>query len=260
MITLPDEPTYDSNDSYCYDFIGWNGYYNGMTVSGSHIFSALFEISIESLDSLIEQASSTNVILIKMMPNSQITLDDVELERILEALSAEGDRKFTLSYDNGKISFDKNSLDSFKWDGIDADIEQVVELTEKEIEATNDRPTYEIKLKNKDGSIKEFKKNSKDGKITIDLPYKLKDGEDKNNLYVSYMENGELKESHDCLYYEEDGIGYVSFNTTHLSKYVIMYDSPDDESGMNIGLIIGGSAILVALLGAGIIFFVRRKI
>jgi hypothetical protein len=59
--------------------------------------------------------------------------------------------------------------------------------------------------------------------ITISLPYTLKPGEDPSNVAVWYLNDAGQLEQMICTFDTETGM--ATFTTTHLSKYVVGYDS-----------------------------------
>jgi hypothetical protein len=65
--------------------------------------------------------------------------------------------------------------------------------------------------------------NFGDGNITVSLPYTLKDGETGDNVRVWYLNDaGELQQM-TCTYNKTTGM--ATFTTTHLSYYVVGYDT-----------------------------------
>jgi hypothetical protein len=90
-------------------------------------------------------------------------------------------------------------------------------LSAKQREAAGDRPVYNINVTSGKKNISEF-----GGKLTISLPYKLKEGESPLGIVVYYLDNEgnliPLEGAYDPV------AGKVVFTVDHLSYFVIGYD------------------------------------
>ncbi len=67
----------------------------------------------------------------------------------------------------------------------------------------------------------------KSGKVTISLPYQLKDGETAANLKVYYVDNGGNKTLIESSYNQQKAI--LSFSINHLSLYMVVYEEAVTE-------------------------------
>ncbi len=65
------------------------------------------------------------------------------------------------------------------------------------------------------------------GVATITIPYTLGDNDDRNNIIVFYISNGKLQ-AIEAEYFEKDGQGYATFQTSHFSDYVPMSVNPEE--------------------------------
>jgi len=145
------------------------------------------------------------------------------LDAVLKDINAGKADSWTVSLALGEIAFDREALtgllDQISGDSVEITIEQASnkDLNAKQREAAGDRPVYNINVTSGKKNISEF-----GGKITISLPYKLKEGESPLGIVVYYL-NDEgtlipLKGSYDPV------SGKVVFTVDHLSYFVIGYD------------------------------------
>lgn len=132
-----------------------------------------------------------------------------------------GDRK-------ASVVFDKKTAAMF------AEIEDlrlsIEEYSSDEIKAlVGSHLVYEFTLSSGEGeSIINY--HEFDGKVTVNLPYELKIGEDEDSIVVYYInENNELEMIKDCDYKD----GMISFNTNHFSLFMIKSNAIefDDTEG-----------------------------
>ncbi|MBR4042916.1 MAG: hypothetical protein IKJ09_11520, partial [Bacteroidaceae bacterium] len=65
------------------------------------------------------------------------------------------------------------------------------------------------------------------GVATITIPYTLGEGDDRNNIIVFYISNGKL-EAIEADYFEKDGQGFATFQTSHFSDYVPTSVMPEE--------------------------------
>ena len=119
-------------------------------------------------------------------------------------------------------------------------------LTDEEKALVGDNPVFEIDF----GSNTDFG----DGKATFTVPFTLPDGKSASNMRVYYVSGGALAETIPCTYAD----GKVTFDTNHLSMYMIGFESPSGSSGEFPILIVAVIAV-VAVAGVGAFFFISKK-
>ena len=252
-IIAPADPVKQGSGNSSYVFSHWNGFNEGMTVTGDAIFTAIFDVSIGSID-------SSKTIVIVLTGRDLFTMQSEDLSRILAKLEEEGGA-FSLDIGNGKIAFDSAAMKSFGWDSVSASVNDIsASLNEHQKSLVGDRPVYDIRLNNANGEIHSFSDGNDIGKIEVSVRYDLRAGEDPDKLSVWYMSDGKLSEQRSCRYFEEDGLGYVAFETEHLSNYTVMYDSDSgsSEKEFNIWVFVGtGIVAVVAIAGAAL--FLRSR-
>ncbi|MFA7661095.1 MAG: S-layer homology domain-containing protein, partial [Anaerovoracaceae bacterium] len=145
------------------------------------------------------------------------------LNSALKDIEAGKEDSWTVSLALGDISFDKDALagllDAMTGDSVDITIEQASnkDLSAKQREATGDRPVYDINITSGKKNISQF-----GGKLTISLPYTLKEGERPSGIVVYHLDaEGNLvpmKGAYDPV------AGKIVFTVDHLSYFVIGYD------------------------------------
>jgi hypothetical protein len=145
------------------------------------------------------------------------------LDAVLKDINAGKADNWTVSLALGDIAFDKEALaglvDQMSGDSVEITIEQASnkDLSVKQREAAGDRPVYNINVTSGKKNISEF-----GGKLTISLPYKLKEGESPLGIVVYYLDNEgnliPLEGAYDPV------AGKVVFTVDHLSYFVIGYD------------------------------------
>lgn len=259
QIQKPDNPVKQSTDVMDYKFMGWSNYYENMKVVGDTTFTAMFNVSVESIQSLIEESTSTKVVVIALPPGHAFNMTDNDVKAILNLMESDETYRFMLSSNTGKISFGKDSVNTFDWDNVTATVSDVsATLNEAQKAVVGERPVYDISLSNSQGEIHNFINDGQSGEIEVSVRYDLKDGESPDNLKVWYLSDSALLEEKSCRYYEEGGLGYVAFVTEHLSNYAIMYEEPEKGSNLSIMLVIIGGLGIVAIAGGAIIVKKRK--
>jgi hypothetical protein len=90
-------------------------------------------------------------------------------------------------------------------------------LSADQQKAVGDDAVYDISILSGGKNISSFNGES----ITISLPFTLKDGQDPKNVTVWYLNDEGKLEKMNCAYDKTTGL--ATFNTTHLSKYLVSY-------------------------------------
>ena len=90
-------------------------------------------------------------------------------------------------------------------------------LTPAQQEAVGDNPVYDITIASGGSSISSFGGN----KLTVSLPYTLKEGEDPGGVTVWYLSDAGELEQVTCTY--DPATGLAAFTTDHLSRYAVGY-------------------------------------
>ena len=189
--------------------------------------TSLVRISIDSdnsahfsytlISGIIDQAkSNSDVTMSVSLGESIVSFDNVALS--------------TLDYSSSELIFNKLENDQ-----LNSEVRSLV----------GDSPVYRITF----GSNTDFGS----GKVTVTVPYVLKDGLDPNNLKVWYI-NGNDHTEMDCTYEN----GFVTFDTNHFSDYAVMYIEPEKEGGISIMVIIA-IAMIAIIAVAGIVVVKKRK-
>jgi hypothetical protein len=186
------------------------------------------KVSEEQIKESIEKAKNAedvNSINIKSEVNEDITKSTVTIPK--SSLIEISIYKLKLNIDTalGIISLSEKALNEISKQAQSSSVEIVIEnvasnkLTDEQKSITEGNVVYDISI------ISAGKKISSFGgeKITISLPYDLKDGQLNEKVSVWYMnDNGEL-EKINCTYDEKTGL--ATFTTDHLSYYVVAYDN-----------------------------------
>ncbi len=105
-----------------------------------------------------------------------------------------------------ELSADKLSADS-------------LELDEELREQIGDNPVFNFNVKQGGNSVSAF-----NGKVTVTVPYTLKQGEDVDSIAIWYINNEGQVESIKATY----SAGYVTFETTHFSYYTVAALTPSE--------------------------------
>ena len=125
---------------------------------------------------------------------------------------------------NGTLTFDSKAVGAMGTQAAASDIKVIVEdvdktkLTEEQQTKVGDKTVYDLSVMSGGKLISSFN----GGKVTVSIPYELKDGETAENLTVWYMaDDGSLTEIN-CTY--DAKTKSVIFVVDHFSKYIIGYD------------------------------------
>ena len=118
-------------------------------------------------------------------------------------------------------------------------------LTEAQKSAIGDRPVYSITFGDNT--------NFGSGKVTVTVPYALKNGESPNGIYVAYVAADGTLEKLPTTYNADDGT--VTFTTTHFSVFTIM----SGPSHGSISPVVLAAAALTAAVVAGLVCVVIRS-
>ncbi len=105
---------------------------------------------------------------------------------------------------------------------------------------------YDISLSAEKGEVQPS------GDVTVSIP--LRAGHEEDDVFVYYMDPNGAYEDMEAMV--EDG--YCKFNTTHFSKYVIVYESSHALNNLTIAIIIASTAVVSALVVLLVIIRARR--
>ena len=136
------------------------------------------------------------------------------------------------------------------------------QLNEEQKKTVGDNPVYDVNIRAGSEYIKSF--NGKT--ITVSIPYELQPGEDPNNLVVYYLKDDGTVEKMKGTYKD----GQVSFETDHLSKFVIAYeaqepvtpdnpDQPAKEDNDNTIYYIVAAIVVILIIVALAYYFLKKK-
>ncbi len=183
------------------------------------------DLNDDVFSQVIKQANNNDMkdILIELKSDEHIQEIDVGIskESIEEILNKA--MNIVVKSDLGNIEIPISALKELKKQG---DIEKLAlkierpdqkVLTKVQKEAVKDQVLFDIAISKNDQTVSSF-----GGKmLKISLPYTLKVGEDKNKIFVWYLNDKGIKEKVGCTYDEE--LGVVTFETNHLSYYLVGY-------------------------------------
>ncbi|MGI6471707.1 MAG: leucine-rich repeat protein [Candidatus Methanomethylophilaceae archaeon] len=195
-----------------------------------------------------------------------------DLEKLWANIDGSADESDTVDIilKNGTISFPSDALDAII--GPDYDVDNILisldtyfgfrdqiileELNEGMREKVSDAFVISVNLTN-------AKSTSNLGNVKITVPYTLKDGENRDWVKVYYIGLNNNVELVDAYYFEEDGMGYVEFTTTHFSEYVLLFEEIgfefDNGFVVDSNSMSGIVAVIAAVLIIGIIAVVFRS-
>ncbi|WP_400260572.1 InlB B-repeat-containing protein [Candidatus Methanomassiliicoccus intestinalis] len=136
------------------------------------------------------------------------------------------------------------------------------QLNEEQKKVVGDNPVYDVNIRAGSEYIKSF--NGKT--ITVSIPYELQPGEDPNNLVVYYLKDDGTVEKMKGTYKD----GQVSFETDHLSKFVIAYeaqepvtpdnpDKPAKEDNDNTIYYAIAAIVVILIIVALAYYFLKKK-
>ncbi|WP_400260357.1 right-handed parallel beta-helix repeat-containing protein [Candidatus Methanomassiliicoccus intestinalis] len=136
------------------------------------------------------------------------------------------------------------------------------QLNEEQKKVVGDNPVYDINIRAGSEYITNFNGNS----ITISIPYELQPGEDPNNIVVYHLKDDGTVEKMKGTYKD----GKVSFETNHLSKFVIAYeaqepvtpdnpDKPTKEDNDNTIYYIIAAIVVILIIVALAYYFLKKK-
>ncbi len=98
------------------------------------------------------------------------------------------------------------------------DLLNQAQVSEADKATLKDTPIYDFSFTADGTAVGTFPE-----KVKITLPYTLQEGESKEGVCIWYIgENGPVKVE-GATYFEQDGSGYVTFETTHFSFYAVVY-------------------------------------
>lgn len=98
------------------------------------------------------------------------------------------------------------------------DLLNQAQVSDEDKSALKDSPVYDFSFTADGLSVGTFPE-----KVKITLPYTLREGESKEGICIWYIgENGPVKVE-GATYFEQDGAGFVTFETTHFSFYAVVY-------------------------------------
>jgi len=246
LIELPDNnPTKDSTATMEYIFDSWEGYVQGMKVSGDITFRSLFMAVpvISNIDDTIVDGTA----VINAGDSEKLELSSDVIEAIMSVAPANGAEVAT---ENGSFEIDLALLEYLRGQLREG---QSIIMTMSKVDLSSnpemaavigDRPVFDISL----GSITSFD----GGKLKIGLKYTLQEGEDAEHIKVWCVGIDGSIEAFDCVYSN----GSVYFETEHLSYYAIVYDpsgtpAPEDRT---LFYVVGLLSITMAALIAAVYF------
>ena len=239
--------------------------------------NAEIKVDDKKADELVHEtvASGSNTLSIVDKDNVEGTVTSVSISvSDLETISKKIENNnnidsISIATSEGEVIIEKEVLAEILENNSEADT-LIIEvnnaenkLTEEQKKVVGDNPVYDINLRLGDKYVTSFNGKS----ITVSIPYELKEGEDQNNLIVYYLKDDGSIEKMNCSYKDNQ----VSFETNHLSKFIIVYeaqepivpDNPDDKNDDNnsdntIYYIIA-AVIIILIIIALAYYFMKKK-
>ena len=238
--------------------------------------NAEIKVDDKKADELVHEtvASGSNTLNIVDKDNVEGTVTSVSISvSDLETISKKIENNnnidsISIATSEGEVIIEKEVLAEILENNAEADT-LIIEvddakdkLTEEQKKTAGDNPVYDINLRLGDEYVTSFNGKS----ITVSIPYELKEGEDQNNLIVYYLKDDGSIEKMNCSYKDNQ----VSFETNHLSKFIIVYeaqepivpDNPDDKNDDNnsdntIYYII--AAVIIILIIIALAYYFMKK-
>ena len=175
------------------------------------------------LKNAAEAAKDGETVTIKSDKTSEVTFPASGLGSLTG-----NNNSLTVVTDNGTLTFDSKAVGSMGTQATATDIKVIVEdvvkttLTEEQQAKVGNKTVYDLSVMSGGKLISSFN----GGKVTVSIPYELKNGETAENLTVWYMaDDGSLTEI-TCTY--DAKTKSVVFVVDHFSKYIIGYDDLAD--------------------------------
>ena len=156
--------------------------------------------------------------------------EDVKVENLSKIVS-EGE-KLTVKSDLGTVVFDTaalSAIDSQTTEKITVVIEKAPDekLSDEQKALVGDRPVYDLTVLSGGKQISDFN----GGKVTVTLPYELREGEEPGGVVVWYLADDGTLTPITCTYDEKAKA--ATFTVTHFSQYVVGYDTAYDAAWTN---------------------------
>ncbi len=185
----------------------------------------------------------------KESATSTASFSDDDLAVVKDMATTDANTTLRVSLSDGKAaSFDSAAIAALGDSATNLSIADVDKstLTDEEKALVGDNPVFDIDF----GANTSFG----DGKATFTVPFTLPDGKSASNMRVYHIADGKIQETKNCTYAD----GKVTFDTNHLSMYMIGFESPSGSSGEFPILIVAVIAV-VAVAGVGAFFFISKK-
>ena len=111
LIVLPEDPKKAGNEQYRYEFVGWEGYTEGMTVAGAHVFRAEFRqilmtytvsfvVDGKVTDTVLEYGTVIDMPVPVKVADAQYTYVFTGWEGYAEGMTVVGNVTFTAKFDS----------------------------------------------------------------------------------------------------------------------------------------------------------------
>ncbi len=159
---------------------------------------------------------------LKLDKNVEKSNVKIEQKSIEELIKAEAD--LIIKSAVGEVELPTKVLEAIsKTSGlkeIDINVGKIVtkSLSATQIKAVGNEDVYDIEIMNGDKKISTFGGN----KLTITLPYTLKEDETGEKVFIWYMNDEGILERIGCTF--DENTGMATFATDHLSYYLVGYD------------------------------------
>ena len=233
-----DDPTRATEGQWEYKFAAWSPALTEIT--SDMTYSATY-----SIKQIIPKADGNGTITMEAEKDG-LSLSKENIDSLKESVESNDKTELKVTVDGSTVVFDSKAI---------ASIGSVATLVVKKATALDPETSalvegmtvYEISF----GNNKTFG----DGKITVTVPYTLKDGETPEDLKVYYIADGKVQETFDATYAD----GTVTFSTGHLSSYAIGHIDEPSEGWNSDSIIVVALAIAAVVAAIALAVYVSRK-
>ncbi len=185
-------------------------------------------VTAADMSGAIADAKKTSSVAIIIAPEITGTAKKVSVDipkASLSSVASETDADLTVLTPVGSVTLPNDVLASIASQASGADVTVSIEavepkaLTAEQQKEVGENQLYDISVLSGGKAISSFGGKS----ITVSLPYTLKSGEKAEGVTVWYLNSTGKLERVACKYDAKTKL--ATFNTTHLSKYVVGYDA-----------------------------------
>lgn len=239
-----------------YEFMGW---YCGAVMAGDKITIGDCNEEYEAKYAPVVTPSTDKKdgeIVVDESMSESISISKTDLEKVANNLEDTEVLKIILK--NGTIVLPKNAIskindsDSFKSFSINLGTTGLIidKISDSDKEKILNGLMVSVDIKNA-SDLKGL------GKVKIVVPYTLPSGMDANEIVVYYVDsNGNLEKHNSRYFVADDGLGYVEFETDHLSDFVIGKGASSDGGN---AIVYAAIAVVLVIVAIGVFFLYKKR-